>query len=1017
MQRIIFFLFFISTIIYSQELTESNRLLLENFKKGNYAVALGHAEKSLQLTENIYGKNNDIYISALNSLAFIYDAMDSLNSAWIVFEEALEIAFKNNLFAKSGLVSIKGLAQVKQKMDDFGAALSLFEKALIICEKNKIPEIPERLAILKDAAELQDYVGNLDKAENLYLEAISILEKYEQTKEENYTEISGALASVYRRLGKYTKSEFYYKKSVDLLKNSNHFSPKEYAYLLNGWGNLYHNLSKYDEAEKLYSESLELRKNIYGNESVDYAQSLNNLALLYDDIGKPAEAEKMYKTVLKIWEKEYGKQSPIYAITLNNMAVLFGKMGRTEEAMNYFLESLNIRKSFFGESSLSYANSLNNSAALLKNMGYYEGAAKLLKNALKLFEEKLDRQNPLYIVSLSNLASVYDVMGKYDDAERMYLEALNVRKNVLGVKSSDYANSLHNLGILYYRKNDFKKADSILTEAVNLRKEILGEKHFDYIFSVSNLARLKEGIGDVKTSKKLWIHSLDLYVEKIKQVFPFLSEKEKNKFYLAIKEKFEMFNSFVQRNYTSDPDILNNLVNYQFEIKGLLLNSIAKMRQRVLNSPDKNLKMLYYDWITVKEQLAALYLKNAVSISEQTALIDSLEKSANEYEREISLKSEVTEATSDLNDTPVKRIKRFLKPEEAALEVIRFRRHNQNWSDSVCYAFLLIKPEMQTPEIIYLENGNLLERDYYTDYINLIRSRINDKVSFRRFIEPFFSKLSGIRKLYYSPDGVYNKINLSSLKRTDNSYPADDIDITIITGMKDLFKSGAKALPISRVTLFGNPDFKSAAIAEDRDIIAPLPGTEKEIKNIKKIFDIRKIKCDTFLKSQANTENLKKQKNPAILHIATHGFFREDITAKENKNNTDESNNTAVNPLLRSGLILSGSEFFTAYEAMNMDLDSTLLVTLSACETGLGEINNGEGVYGLQRALITAGAGNIIMSLWKVSDEVTTELMTSFYEYFLNDKDIRKAFKKAQFEVRSKYKDPLYWGAFVILGL
>ena len=139
------------------------------------------------------------------------------------------------------------------------------------------------------------------------------------------------------------------------------------------------------------------------------------------------------------------------------------------------------------------------------------------------------------------------------------------------------------------------------------------------------------------------------------------------------------------------------------------------------------------------------------------------------------------------------------------------------------------------------------------------------------------------------------------------------------------------------------------------------------------------------------------------------------------------------NPLLRSGLFFTGADNYlkkenpnlndaedngllTAYEAMNLDLDKTELVVLSACETGLGEIQNGEGVFGLRRAFQQAGAKTIMMSLWKVNDDATQQLMSSFYKNWVTGMTKRDAFSKAQQEVRSKYKDPYYWGAFVMVG-
>lgn len=140
------------------------------------------------------------------------------------------------------------------------------------------------------------------------------------------------------------------------------------------------------------------------------------------------------------------------------------------------------------------------------------------------------------------------------------------------------------------------------------------------------------------------------------------------------------------------------------------------------------------------------------------------------------------------------------------------------------------------------------------------------------------------------------------------------------------------------------------------------------------------------------------------------------------------------NPLLRSGLVMQnggevlahgGIEAFTnqdgvltSYEVMNLDFDHTDLVVLSACETGLGDVQLGEGVYGLQRAFFQAGANHVIMSLFKVSDQATQEFMDAFYDLWLENGDKRKSFLEAKLKMMAKYPNqPIYWGAFVMIGL
>jgi CHAT domain-containing protein len=153
-----------------------------------------------------------------------------------------------------------------------------------------------------------------------------------------------------------------------------------------------------------------------------------------------------------------------------------------------------------------------------------------------------------------------------------------------------------------------------------------------------------------------------------------------------------------------------------------------------------------------------------------------------------------------------------------------------------------------------------------------------------------------------------------------------------------------------------------------------------------------------------------------VLHLASHGFFDPQ---------TQDQNNSIAETMIHSGIVLAGANdttkriddgLLTAYEVISLNLDSTLLVVLSACETGKGIDNYGDGVYGLQRALHVAGTENIMMSLWKVDDQATQKLMVDFYKRWIKTKDMRGAFNNAQKKLREEYPSPYYWGAFILTG-
>jgi CHAT domain-containing protein len=213
---------------------------------------------------------------------------------------------------------------------------------------------------------------------------------------------------------------------------------------------------------------------------------------------------------------------------------------------------------------------------------------------------------------------------------------------------------------------------------------------------------------------------------------------------------------------------------------------------------------------------------------------------------------------------------------------------------------------------------------------------------------------------------------------------------------------------------------------------APLGGTTQEARTIKSLFPEAQVLTGQLATKAA----LKQVEAPRLLHIATHGFFLldpENSTALEspktgvNGTRTTSAGARLENPLLRSGLALAGANLnkgassdgiLTALEASNLNLWGTKLVTLSACDTGVGEVRNGEGVYGLRRAFFLAGTESLVMSLWPVSDYVTRELMTDYYSGLKRGFGRGEALRLAQLAMlkRKGRQHPFYWASFIQAG-
>ena len=317
-------------------------------------------------------------------------------------------------------------------------------------------------------------------------------------------------------------------------------------------------------------------------------------------------------------------------------------------------------------------------------------------------------------------------------------------------------------------------------------------------------------------------------------------------------------------------------------------------------------------------------------------------------------------------------------------------------------------------------------------------------------LEPY---LAGIKKISYSPAGKLYGIAFHALPCNTDQLLIDKYQLQQYVSTRQIaLRAQGDLLKPGDIVLFGNPSFNmdSAAIAKQRksesiSITIPgergsrgmpwqeLPGTAEEIKIISDLFTKNNIRTAMYTKTEASEENLKALggHSPPIMHIATHGFFlpMPDKQLKNTKPDQGTSFTLADDPLIRSGLIMAGGNYawsgktpiegvedgvVTAYEIAQLNLGRTALVSLSACETGLGDIQGSEGVFGLQRSFKMAGVNKMLVSLWQVPDRETVELMTSFYSYWLGGKSISASFYQAQGEMRRKYP-PYYWAAFVLV--
>ncbi len=567
----------------------------------------------------------------------------------------------------------------------------------------------------------------------------------------------------------------------------------------------------------------------------------------------------------------------------------------------------------------------------------------------------------------------------------------------------------------------------MLDKALAVREATLGKNHPLYAQSQEDIAILYWKTQTWDRAVPLYHEVMDKSLQFVSTYFPPMSEAEKTKYWDVLSPRFQRFYNFALEASASNPAVVKDLIDYQIATKALLLNSTNKVKQAIYASKDGELIRDYITWLDQKETLARLYAYSKEELKQQNIQIDSMQRAANTMERKLSERSADFSAGYTNQKVSYTQVKNLLADNEAVVEIIRMQRYEQKFTDDAQYVALVLTKAAELPQVVVLDNGGQLETRYAKFYRNAIQQRIVDQYSYEQYWARIELALTGKKTIYLSPDGVYSQLNINTLKKPDADYVINRYDLVTLGNSKDLIaiKARKTKAPKKTATLLGFPDYGGGDVT-------PLPGTKVEIDNVTKILKTAAYQVTAFTQKTATEANLKKLKAPVLVHIATHGYFLKDVDAEGSAFGIS-LDNANDNPLLRSGLLLSGAAgtvsgkrmpnlesndngVLTAYEAMNLDLEGTDLVVLSACETGLGDVKAGEGVYGLQRAFLVAGADALIMSLWKVDDAATQQLMSGFYTNWVKLGNKQKAFKQAQLQLMAKYKEPYYWGAFVMMG-
>jgi CHAT domain-containing protein len=787
-------------------------------------------------------------------------------------------------------------------------------------------------------------------------------------------------------------------------------------------GLLYATMGRYNSAEFYSAEALSLREQTLGKDSKAYASSLNNMAVLYNETARYNESEKYFEEALQTVKAQLGAESQEYAIVLNNQAILLARIGRIDQAVEKLNMATAILDKLKKKSPRNTVGFQSNLALLYQQQGKFTEAESIY---LKL-EKTLGAKDPFYAGVLNNLALLYIQMNQLDKVEPYLIKSRDVYKSRFGGQNPNYAKVLNDLGNFYRMQGKFAEAEQNLTEALSIRGTALDSNHPDYVRSQEDLAILYWKKGDLTKADTNYKIAMEKSLDFINRYFPPMSEAEKTKYWDVLQPRFQRFYNYCLEASATNPAVVQTMYDYQMATKGLLLNSTNKIKKAIFASGNNELIRDYVAWLDKKETLARYYSLSKQDLTDQKIDLVALEREANDMERSLSQRSTDFSQGYAAEKLSFTQVVAALTDTEAAVEFIRIRTYDKEFTTDSKYAALILTKGSTSPKLVVLDNGNQLETRYAKFYRNAIQQKSTDGYSYDQFWASMDPALAGKKIIYISADGVYNQICLNTLKKPEGDYLINRYDLIMVGNSKDILalKNQKATTTKKSAFLLGFPDYGG-------DAVPALPGTKVELDNIGKILKTAGYTTTPFVQKAATEAAIKSMKSNSFVHIATHGYFQADI---EEDAVGVKQENAKNNPLLRSGLLLAGASptikgevmpnlesndngVLTAYEAMNLSLEGTDLIVLSACETGLGDVRAGEGVYGLQRAFLVAGAKAMVMSLWKVDDAATQALMTNFYTNLAKGGSKAKAFKQAQLQLMTKFKEPYYWGAFVMMGM
>jgi CHAT domain-containing protein len=1055
----------------------SNNLAFNLEARRKYTEAEPFFRKVLTIYREVRGETHLDTARSYNNLAFNLNKQRKFAEAEPLFRKALAIYREVLGEAHPDTAhSYNSLANNVAAQGRYAEAEPLFRKTLAI-RRQVLGEVhPDTAVSYNNVAFILDARGQHAEAEPLFRKALAIFCEVRGEAHPDTATGYNNVGHILNKQGKYGEAEPLLRKALALRQKVLGEAHPDTA---NSYNNLATNLDsqgRYAEAEPLHRKALGIRQKALGEAQPDTAVSYDRLA---DDLqlqGRYAEAEPLLRKALAMRQKALGEAHPDTAESYNSLAATLQKQGKYTEAESLSRRALAVRQKVLGEAHPSTGASYNIVALSLNAQGKYTEAEPLYRKALAIRQKALGEAHPATAQSYNNLAINLGDQGKYAEAEPLLRKALVIQQKARGETHAETANSYNNLAINLNAQGKHDEAELLFRKALAIRQKALGEMHPATAQSYNNLAFALNARGNYREAEKLWRVAADRYETARLAVgstglerTSFAAEQLNPLPYLAVclarqdqaAEAWKFWEASLARGLFDDLEAR----------LARPLSEKERRREQELTAAEQ----------VVEKQIAALLRIKDLSDT-QSQQLDRLHKHRDailldliEFQAELArTHGPVAAQVYELVD-----IQKHLPADAALVGWLDFRAQpkvgDANWEHWAC-----IVRQCGVPLWVQLRGTG--EGGTWTKDDAELPARVQELFArqpsdttvkwrelagqlYRQRLAPLAQHLAAsdglptVRHLIILPSWRLPGLPVEALveARTDEqpaytvSYaPSGTIFAWLQEKRKEALAKGKRG-DAPRLLALGDPVFAPAR--ETKPAFERLPGTRREVEAVARLFD----KPDKLLGSEACEQQLEQlattgrlQEYP-FLHLATHGVMNPQIAMHSALILSQDNLPDPLHQVLAGKRAYDGR--LTAAQILRTWKLDAELVTLSACQTGLGQYQGGEGYLGFAQALFVAGSRSLVLSQWEVDDRATALLMTRFYQNLLGKrKGLDKPMSKAEAlrdakewlrgltekevgqrlaelprgEERERplavpgtvhpYAHPYYWAAFILIG-